>query len=65
LNTKAHPALVNGVPGVLITADGRPFILMACRRTSRAAAVPAAAQVASRRTNPSNMTQCHSELADY
>jgi RNA polymerase sigma-70 factor, ECF subfamily len=28
-NTKAHPALVNGVPGTLITAGGRPFILMA------------------------------------
>ena len=28
-NAKAHPALVNGVPGVLITANGRPFILMA------------------------------------
>jgi RNA polymerase sigma factor (sigma-70 family) len=28
-NVKAHPALVNGVPGVLITANGRPFILMA------------------------------------
>ncbi len=28
-DTKAHPALVNGVPGALITAGGRPFILMA------------------------------------
>jgi RNA polymerase sigma-70 factor, ECF subfamily len=28
-NAKAHPALVNGVPGALITVDGRPFILMA------------------------------------
>jgi RNA polymerase sigma-70 factor, ECF subfamily len=28
-NTKAHPALVNGEPGALITADGRPFMLMA------------------------------------
>jgi RNA polymerase sigma-70 factor, ECF subfamily len=27
--TRAHPALVNGVPGALITAGGRPFILMA------------------------------------
>jgi RNA polymerase sigma-70 factor, ECF subfamily len=29
LDTRIHPALVNGVPGALITADGRPFILMA------------------------------------
>jgi RNA polymerase sigma-70 factor (ECF subfamily) len=29
LDTRAHPALVNGVPGALITAGGRPFILMA------------------------------------
>jgi RNA polymerase sigma-70 factor (ECF subfamily) len=29
LDTRAHPALVNGVPGALITAAGRPFILMA------------------------------------
>jgi RNA polymerase sigma-70 factor (ECF subfamily) len=29
LDTRTHPALVNGVPGALITADGRPFILMA------------------------------------
>jgi RNA polymerase sigma-70 factor (ECF subfamily) len=28
-DTKAHPALVNGAPGALITASGRPFILMA------------------------------------
>jgi RNA polymerase sigma-70 factor, ECF subfamily len=28
-NTRAHPALINGVPGALITASGRPFILMA------------------------------------
>jgi RNA polymerase sigma-70 factor, ECF subfamily len=28
-NAKAYPALVNGVPGALITANGRPFILMA------------------------------------
>jgi RNA polymerase sigma factor (sigma-70 family) len=28
-DTKARPALVNGVPGVLITVGGRPFILMA------------------------------------
>ena len=29
LDAKVHPALVNGVPGALITAGGRPFILMA------------------------------------
>jgi RNA polymerase sigma factor (sigma-70 family) len=29
LDTTAHPALVNGVPGALITAGGRPFLLMA------------------------------------
>ena len=29
LDTRVHPALVNGVPGALITAGGRPFILMA------------------------------------
>jgi RNA polymerase sigma-70 factor (ECF subfamily) len=29
LDTRVHPALVNGAPGALITADGRPFILMA------------------------------------
>jgi RNA polymerase sigma factor (sigma-70 family) len=28
-DVSAHPALVNGVPGALITAGGRPFILMA------------------------------------
>jgi RNA polymerase sigma-70 factor, ECF subfamily len=28
-DTRAHPALVNGVPGALITARGRPFLLMA------------------------------------
>jgi RNA polymerase sigma-70 factor (ECF subfamily) len=28
-NGKAHPALVNGLPGALITANGRPFVLMA------------------------------------
>jgi RNA polymerase sigma-70 factor, ECF subfamily len=28
-NAKAHPALVNGVPGALITTGGRPFIVMA------------------------------------
>jgi RNA polymerase sigma-70 factor, ECF subfamily len=28
-NTKAYPAVVNGVPGVLITANGRPFVVMA------------------------------------
>lgn len=28
-NAKAHPALVNGVPGALITANGVPSILMA------------------------------------
>jgi len=28
-NAKAHPALVNGVPGALITANGRPLMLMA------------------------------------
>ncbi|WP_433336161.1 sigma-70 family RNA polymerase sigma factor [Spirillospora sp. CA-294931] len=28
-NTKAHPALVNGQPGVLITTNGRPLALMA------------------------------------
>ncbi len=29
LDTRVHPVLVNGGPGALITADGRPFILMA------------------------------------
>jgi RNA polymerase sigma factor (sigma-70 family) len=29
LDTRAYPALVNGVPGALITAGGSPFILMA------------------------------------
>jgi RNA polymerase sigma factor (sigma-70 family) len=29
LDAKIHPALVNGVPGALITAGGRPFVLMA------------------------------------
>jgi RNA polymerase sigma-70 factor, ECF subfamily len=29
LDTRTHPALVNGLPGALITASGRPFILMA------------------------------------
>lgn len=28
-NAKTHPALVNGVPGALIIADGRPSLLMA------------------------------------
>jgi RNA polymerase sigma-70 factor (ECF subfamily) len=28
-NAQGHPALVDGVPGVLITTDGRPFVLMA------------------------------------
>ena len=28
-NAKAHPALVSGVPGVLITVDGHPLALMA------------------------------------
>jgi RNA polymerase sigma-70 factor (ECF subfamily) len=29
LDTRVHPVLVNGDPGALITAGGRPFILMA------------------------------------
>jgi RNA polymerase sigma-70 factor, ECF subfamily len=29
LDAKIHPALVNGVPGALVTAGGRPFVLMA------------------------------------
>lgn len=28
-NAQGHPALVDGIPGVLITTDGRPFVLMA------------------------------------
>lgn len=28
-NAKAHPALVNGVPGVLVLVNGLPFVLMA------------------------------------
>jgi RNA polymerase sigma-70 factor, ECF subfamily len=28
-DARAHPALIDGVPGVLVTVGGRPFMVMA------------------------------------